>query len=264
MQKCLWPIIYPVCILLFAALGFFAAGFAQEDTPTHPEPLTYYDLGDTVTAVPFDALVPSSMEPSAAPSAEELPIHEDSHAAADPLLLLVNSWNPLPQGYIDSVTLVNVGDGFLLDNRAAEDFTAMMDAMRADGLYPTVNSAYRDHETQTRLYENKAADYESEGHSQEEAEALAAQWVAVPGTSEHEAGLAVDISMYEADCDEIHLWLRENGWRYGFIYRYPEGSTEETGIQPEPWHYRYVGRDNAESIFLSGLTLEGYLSSISR
>lgn len=66
------------------------------------------------------------------------------------------------------------------------------------------------------------------------------------GTSEHELGLAVDISMYASNADTVHAWLAENAWQYGFIYRYPDGSTDITGVNTEPWHYRYVGKEYAE------------------
>jgi len=264
MKLRLWPAVYPVCILLFAALGFFSARSATPaDAPeAMPAPITYYVTEGIVTAVPF-----SELEANAAASAAEraAQITEATQPVeADPLLILVNPWNPVPEGYIDTIVMEDIGDGYLLDSRACGDFKAMIDAMHADDLWPTVNSAYRDHETQTQLYENKLEDYESEGYTPEEAETLAAQWVAVPGTSEHEAALAVDLSMYEDTSDEVHLWLRENSWRYGFIYRYPEDKLEVTGIQPEPWHYRYVGRTHAESIYHSGLTLEEYISSIGR
>ena len=66
--------------------------------------------------------------------------------------------------------------------------------------------------------------------------------------------------MYASNADTVHGWLAENAWRYGFIYRYPAGSEDITGVNNEPWHYRYVGREYAEMIYQSGLTLEEFLA----
>ena len=101
---------------------------------------------------------------------------------------------------------------------------------------------------------------------EDEAPALAAQSVAVPGTSEHQLGLAVDIiDEYYTNLDrgqedtDTQQWLMENCWRYGFILRYPNGTTDKTGIIYEPWHYRYVG-EFAEQIHNSGLVFEDYIA----
>ena len=105
-----------------------------------------------------------------------------------------------------------------------------------------------------------------EGADREEAPAIAARSVAVPGTSEHQLGMAVDIiDEYYAKLDEgqektaTQQWLMENCWRYGFILRYPNGTTDITGIIYEPWHYRYVGERYAREITELGVTLEEYL-----
>ena len=102
-----------------------------------------------------------------------------------------------------------------------------------------------------------------QGYSEAEARRLAEQWVAVPGTSEHQLGLAVDISMEDTatqTTSDMWQWLMKNSYKYGFILRYPEDKTNITGISYEPWHYRYVGREAAEEIYRSGLCLEEYLS----
>lgn len=81
--------------------------------------------------------------------------------------------------------------------------------------------------------------------------------MALPGTSEHELGLAVDIN--DAGDDGVYDWLAANAARFGFIQRYPDGSERITGIDHEPWHYRYVGVEAAEQISARGITLEEYL-----
>lgn len=91
---------------------------------------------------------------------------------------------------------------------------------------------------------------------------MAEQWVAIPGTSEHQIGLAVDISVEDGSgqaASDVWQWLRENSYKYGFILRYPEDKTDITGISYEPWHYRYVGKETAEEIYRQGVCLEEYL-----
>ena len=92
-----------------------------------------------------------------------------------------------------------------------------------------------------------------------EAVELAEQWVARPGTSEHQLGLAVDINGAVYD---IYLWLEENSWKYGFIFRYPAYKTDLTGVAGEVWHYRYVGKEAAQEIHEQGVCLEEYLENL--
>ena len=102
--------------------------------------------------------------------------------------------------------------------------------------------------------------------TQEQAEAETAKSVAVPGTSEHQLGLALDIvdksyQMLEEDQQDTpaQQWLMANCWRYGFILRFPKDKEAVTGITYEPWHYRYVGEEVAKTITEGGLCLEEYL-----
>ena len=125
---------------------------------------------------------------------------------------------------------------------------------------------YRAQETQQSLYDNKVQRLISSGMSEDEAKAEAAKAVAIPGTSEHQLGLAVDLvdaNMQDLtsaqESTETQKWLMANSWRYGFIHRYPNGKTDITGIIYEPWHYRYVGKDAAQEIFNRDITLEEYL-----
>ena len=185
------------------------------------------------------------------------------------LLLLVNPWNPLPEDF--EVELEQVGREFgtdyKVDVRCAEKLERMIADCREGGGHPWICSAFRTQENQQALFDNKVLRVILEGVDREEAPDVAATTVARPGTSEHQLGMAVDI------IDEIypHLdegqedtatqqWLMENCWRYGFILRYPNGTTDVTGIIYEPWHYRYVGERYAEEITRLGVTLEEYLA----
>ena len=185
------------------------------------------------------------------------------------LLILVNPWNPLPEEYTMVLQQVGreFGTDYKMDERCAHELEQMIFDCREAGNHPWICSAYRTQQYQQNLFDNKVLRVILEGNSPEEAPAIAAMAVALPGTSEHQLGFAVDI------IDEIYTnldegqeststqqWLMENCWRYGFILRYPVGTTDITGIIYEPWHYRYVGARYAEEISALGVTLEEYLA----
>ena len=182
----------------------------------------------------------------------------------DELLTVVNPWNPLPEDWV--CDLVTLSDGRRVDSRCYEAFEEMMDACRDAGYAPFLCSAYRTQETQQSLYDNKVQRLINSGMSEDEAKVEAAKAVAIPGTSEHQLGLAVDIvdaNMQdltdEQENTETQKWLMANSWRYGFIHRYPNDKTDITGIIYEPWHYRYVGKAAAQDIFNRDITLEEYV-----
>ena len=179
--------------------------------------------------------------------------------------LLVNPWNPVPQDWKGE--LVKLDNGMQVDKRMYDALNTMLDDCRAAGLDVRVCSAYRTQATQTRLHNNKIARLRAAGYSAEKAREEAARWVAAPGTSEHQTGLAVDLvsgayqilDEKQADTPE-QQWLMAHCWEYGFILRYPTEKSSLTGIGYEPWHYRYVGPDVAKVLERSGLCLEEYVS----
>lgn len=190
---------------------------------------------------------------------QEPPVNVD-----DELLMVVNPWNPLPEDWV--CDLVTLSDGRRVDSRCYEAFEEMMAACRDAGYAPFLCSAYRTQETQQSLYDNKVQRLMNSGMGEEEAKVEAAKAVAIPGTSEHQLGLAVDIvdaNMQdltdEQENTETQKWLMANSWRYGFIHRYPNDKTDITGIIYEPWHYRYVGKAAAQDIFNRDITLEEYV-----
>lgn len=201
---------------------------------------------------------PAAVSPPASDPAADKP------AADDWRLLLVNPWNPLPEGY--EATLVKLKNGLFVDERCYPALQEMMDDCRAAGLSPVICSAYRSTDRQERLYNNQVDKLLALGYARAEAETEAAKAVAVPGTSEHQLGLAVDIvDLNNQNLDEsqeetaVQKWLMDHSWEYGFILRYPGGKSETTGIIYEPWHYRYVGQAAAREIYTQGLCLEEYL-----
>lgn len=182
------------------------------------------------------------------------------------LLLLVNPWNEVPEGY--SVELDTV-EGYLVDRRAAPALAQMLSDCRAAGFEPIICSAYRTQDYQEMLYRNKILRLLADGVPNKDAPTIAARSVALPGTSEHQLGLAVDlISETYTNLDqwqertEVQQWLMANCYDYGFILRYPNGTSDTTGIIYEPWHYRYVGTTTAEAVKASGLVFEDYLKTL--
>ena len=186
--------------------------------------------------------------------------HTSHNSSSEWNLILVNPWNSLPDNY--SVTLTQLKNGQSVDERCYPDLQEMMDACRAAGLSPVICSSYRTQEYQEGLFNNQVENLVAQGYSRAEAEKEAGTVVAVPGTSEHQLGLAVDIVDVNYQLldrgqeeTEVQKWLMEHCWEYGFILRYPESKSEITGIIYEPWHYRYVGKKAAKEITESGICL---------
>lgn len=185
-------------------------------------------------------------------------IVRDEDEQIDWRLILVNASHKIPENY--EITLLTLSNGRKIDERIYPDLQEMFDDARVEGVYPKVGEGYRTREEQEEIMENKIRTFEAEGHSHKQAVKLAKEWVAEPGTSEHELGLALDINA--ADGEEpwdVYTWLANNAYKYGFILRYPQGKEAITGIDYEPWHYRYVGREAAANMYNQGLTLEEYL-----
>lgn len=181
----------------------------------------------------------------------------------DWMILVVNHQNPLPEGY--EVSVQELGGGQAVDVRCYEALQEMLADCREAGLEPLVCSSYRTWEKQESLFQNKLKRVKEEGYTGEEALRRAYGEVAMPGTSEHQLGLALDIvdadyqNLEEEQEDTpVQRWLLENSWKYGFVLRYPQEKSEITGIIYEPWHYRYVGRKAAKEIYEAGICLEEY------
>ena len=174
-------------------------------------------------------------------------------------LILVNQDNPVPDDY--TVSLTNLSNGKQVDTRIYPALQKMFDDARESGINLFVREGYRTREDQQGIMDSRISAYQAKGYSYEEAEGLAKEYVATPGTSEHELGISVDInadSSVSSD-DEVYTWLYENSYKYGFIKRYPEDKIEITGINNEPWHYRFVGQEAAAEMKENGMCLEEYL-----
>lgn len=188
-----------------------------------------------------------------------------SSASENWAIALVNEGHPLDTSYVPA-EMTEIESERSVDSRIADDLKRMLSDAKDAGLSMYVASAYRSYEKQREVFNNTMEDWISQGYSPLNAYDETKKSVAVPGTSEHATGLAVDIisSEYEALDDrqgdtEEQKWLMEHCWEYGFILRYPSDKSDVTNIVYEPWHYRYVGKEAAKEITEQNITLEEYV-----
>lgn len=178
-------------------------------------------------------------------------------------LILINKQHSIPDDY--TFPLGTITGSMQCDERILEDLLAMMQAAKEDGVDLVICSPYRDYNRQTYLFERKITRYMNAGMSYMDAYKTASMTVTSPNASEHRIGLAIDFysstykSLDEGFADtEAGKWLAENSCDYGFILRYPKGKEYITGIEYEPWHFRYVGTEAATVITKQGITLEEF------
>lgn len=175
-------------------------------------------------------------------------------------LILVNKENPLPQDF--TIELASIDKTRQVDKRIIGELKEMMQAMKSAGINNIwVQSAYRSIEYQENLYNKKVNEYLKLGLTKEEAEKLTSEYINKPGESEHNLGLAVDFNRVNDDFKNTKAfeWLSINAKDYGFVMRYPEEKAEITGIEYEPWHWRYVGKENSYKMNELNMCLEEYI-----
>lgn len=224
-----------------------------------------YDASDILQA--SEAIVSENAD--AEKTGEDGSVTEDDNAEQEEFrsddwrLVLINKQNSIPDDY--TFQLGTIKGKMQCDKRILEDLLAMLEAAEEDGVNLTICSPYRDLEYQQMLFNRKIERYMKRGMSYMEAYQLSSQAVTVPGASEHQIGLALDIvcndymSLDEGFGDtKAGKWLATNSCRFGFILRYPEGKENITGIEYEPWHFRYVGKAAATVIMEQGITLEEF------
>ena len=211
----------------------------------------------------------TSDEPSVQPSAEpEPPAPAEPIAQPDDawLLTLVNNNIPLPENWTANIVVADETTQKELADVAAEAYKQMKAAAQAEGVELMLNSGYRSVEYQQELFDNQKQKWLDKKKSEDEAYKLAKSIVSLPGYSEHNTGLAADIvtpQYQDPDAGfantDAGKWLASHAPEYGFILRYPENKQSITGAIYEPWHFRYVGVENAKRITESGKCLEEYL-----
>ncbi|MCR4832874.1 MAG: M15 family metallopeptidase [Butyrivibrio sp.] len=203
---------------------------------------------------------------------EEQSISEDADGAQscnfskdDWKLILVNKQHPIPEDY--EFPLGDLNSNMHCDQRIISSLYDMFKAASADGVNLIICSPYRNRSRQEMLFSNKIDYYMESGFSYMDSYNLSSQAVTIPGSSEHQIGLAIDIvsDSYSA-LDErfgetlAGKWLAQNSYKYGFIVRYPAGKEDITSIEYEPWHFRYVGVDAATVIHEENICLEEFWS----
>lgn len=209
---------------------------------------------------------PASGAASAAEEEPDLLSAQQAQAMLDdPRMVLVNHTNKMPEDYTfttrecGSATAVNK----TLQTEAADAFLAMQAAAAREGVTIWMQSGYRSVDYQKNLYDQKTQYFRNKGLSEAEAKKQAANIVNPPGYSEHNCGLAADLNSPEHtdltegfENTEAFRWLSAHAVEYGFILRYPKNAEAVTEITYEPWHWRYVGPENAALIQQSGLCFE--------
>ena len=283
-------VLLSVCLIgIIAIFGFKLLPVGGDDTsapdtssvlgePTKAPDTTVPDItvvtspDTTVDTTAPDTTVPDTTVPDTTVPTPPEPTYDLSAW----YLTLVNPWNKLSVEYIDTIELTKV-NGKQVDVRMVEPLKQMLnDCYEANKTTkngcegkPLVCSGFRSQATQENLFTKKINNIKKAkpGISDDEAYALAAKEVAIPGTSEHQLGLAVDIvccvEHYNLDAQKTKVrqqWLIDNCHKYGFILRYPADKTDVTGIIYEPWHYRYVGVEVATEIMSRGICFEEWLA----
>lgn len=194
--------------------------------------------------------------PSSEPAPQGLPA---AHTDPDSLQVLVNKHHPVPSGWT-APDLVSAGvtgnrDGMLLRRPAAQALQQLVAAARQDGISLVLVSAHRTHDYQAGLYSRSV---------QNNGQAHANRYSARPGHSEHQTGLAADLAAADGACTlqgcfadtPEGQWIAQHAVRHGFVIRYPQGSEHITGYGAEPWHLRYLGREEAQRVMDAGGIVE--------
>lgn len=247
---------------LLLAMLFFTGCSTDDDEPSNNQQ-------DSSISTHSEELQVSSE--AAADEAESKAIVTPLASPADWNLVLVNRENQLAEEIPLEFYLTE--SGYQIDSRIQEPYSQLMEAGKAAGMDLTMVSGYRSIEQQQANYDVNYQNFLASGLSEEEARTKTEEYIALPHASEHTTGLAVDITSTALANQEGNsgllpdlenypegLWLKENAPKFGFILRYPKEKEAITGINFEPWHFRYVGIENAMYMTENNLTLEEYIA----
>ena len=246
-------VVEPVTSENDALLDLEGETFAAEQ---EDEEVEIYTLDDLLENHDHEGI--DYMETEPAVSKEEI-----TFDSSDWRLVLINKQHPIPEDY--DFTLATITSGMRCDERVIEDLLLITKAAQKDGLHLAIRSPYRTSDRQESNFNDRIKHYMRQGLSYIEAYKITSQVITIPGCSEHEVGLALDITSDTylpllqgfAETEE-GKWLEEHSCEYGFILRYPSGKEYITGIEYEPWHFRYVGREAALIMKEENLCLEEF------
>lgn len=293
-KKALWIlIILAVFLAVFVGVGFYGkAGFIkgisdesdkavvanseaaggtltgqenEENTVANDETVV---VADGMDSIQDEEVIIATADVDVATQTEtEVTKEELEFNKSDWNLILVNKQHPIPDDY--SFELGIISGSMECDVRILEPLNEMFEMAKEDGVQLVVCSPYREMSRQEYLFDRKMKGYLNNGYSYIDAYKESSAVVTVPGASEHQIGLSLDIisdNYYKLDesfeLTDAGKWLKANAYKYGFILRYPKGKEEITGIIYEPWHYRYVGVDAAKIIHEKNITLEEFIEGL--
>lgn len=240
-----------ICVVLIVG-GFILKSILYPPIEQHEE--TQVQVTEVETVAPTETVT-------------EAPTTPPTESAVDKSkIVLVNRTNFIDEDYVPE--LKSLDNGMQVSVECWGYLKTMIGACETQGMNPVICSAYRPYSEQEELFNEKVNDLLPEYDYNEMAAYYEAQrYVARPGASEHQLGLAVDIvDMNNQNLEEYQedtptqMWLINNSWKYGFILRYPDGTDNYIGVKYEPWHYRFVGIDAAREIHEQGVCLEQYLN----
>ena len=247
---------------LLLAMLFFTGCSTDDDEPSNSQQYSKISAHSEESQDSSSAIVAES---------ESKVIVTPAASSADWNLVLVNRENQLAEEIVMELYLTE--SGYQIDSRIQEPYLQLMEAGKAAGMDFTMISGYRSIEQQQTNYDVNYQNYLASGLSEEEARTKTEEYIALPNASEHITGLAVDITSTALANQEGNsglfpdlenypegLWLKENAPKFGFVLRYPKEKEAITGINFEPWHFRYVGIENAMYMTEKNLTLEEYIA----
>lgn len=234
-----------IILIVFLALGITATFYGKDLLKTYLPQLSQ------ATATVSTSSSADSSTSSSSKSKSDLP----AVSRSDWELVLVNKDNHKEES---NPQLTDV-ETIKVDSRIAEALKQFLEAARKISPEQELNSGYRSVAEQKELYDETVATLEQTGLSREDAEREVQKQVQLPGASEHQTGLAVDMSVSSGQTEDLANQIAAIAADYGFILRYPDGKSEITGIDYENWHYRYVGVESAKYIQSHNLVLEEYL-----
>lgn len=247
-------IIFTLCAVIVAGLVYLIGSGSTVKLENIMKPES---TSDSVTVhKPVPSVTPSVV-PEETPEPTETPVDVTSD---DSIYRIVNKTHPINPDYVPSDLVqpdVPSNETQLLRQEAASSLEQMFQAASDAGISLYLISGYRDYQLQTSLYNTYVAAMGSD-----QAERIDDH----PGASEHQIGLAADLGTTDHVCElggcfsttQAYQWLIDNSYRYGWILRYPDGKEDVTGIMYSPWNYRYVGVEEAQKLYQSGLTMEEY------
>lgn len=204
----------------------------------------------------YENVIPQRVQ--ALPAKESEILSESTYTRIDPLLVLVNHENSLPENY---EVVPQLYDNIIVDIKCYPHLIQLLNDARKENIILWIASGYRSVEEQASILERGITEREKNGMTYEEAKEDALKTISVPRYSEHHTGLAVDFNTVSHDFadTEEYKWLQKNAEEYGFVQRYRADKEDITKISEEVWHYRYVGIEHAKKMNALDLCLEEYL-----